>query len=195
MMTLHTFIHQGMASLSVLGLIGWLAQPAVGQTYLGGGYSNLISVKTSVYDAWGEAITLQREFALGNSRWQVNPTFHMGLLYADEAGGPFYNHTTTLSISPHVAYQLIRFKKIAFAPYVGPYLAWHNSLEEGFPYNSGDDLYLVTRGNRWVKGAEVGASISVAFTEQFSVKLTPLSVQLGNDGFRQGLYLLTFRIN
>lgn len=165
----------------------------MGQTYLGGGYTWFISTKKSFYDVQGGAITLQREIALGDSRWQVAPTLQVGFLYDGAKGDFFLNRTTTLSLSPSVAYELIRFKKLTVAPYVGPYATWFSSLQ-GFSLLS-EGFYAVERVNRWIGGVEVGAAFSIAFTEQFSVKLTPLNAQLGNNGFRQGMVLLLFRID
>lgn len=174
-------------------LIALLAQPAVGQTYLGGGYTWFISTKTSFYDVQGGAIALQREVTLGDSRWQVAPTLQVGFLYEGTEGDFFLNRTTTLSLSPSVAYELIRFKKFTFAPYVDPYATWFSSVQ-GYSLLS-EGFYAVERTNRWIGGVEVGAALSIAFTEHFSIKLTPLNAQLGNSGFRQGMVLLLFRIN
>lgn len=59
-----------------------------------------------------------------------------------------------------------------------------------------EGIYLTESTNRWLGGVEVGASLSFAFTEQFGVKLTPVSAQISNDGFRQGmLVLIAARIN
>ena len=191
MKPVYSSIRLSILLFGVLLLVGLLTQSVMGQTYLGGGYTEFFNRKIIKHDAQGGAISLQREMTLGDSRWQLAPIFQAGLLrdYMPEDDF-FLNRTVTLSVSPLVAYQLIRFKKFTFAPYVGPYVGWFTSLT-GTNVGFGEqDIYLVEKDTRWLGGVEVGASFSFAFTEQFGMKLTPISAQLGNNGFRQGMLLL-----
>ena len=186
MKTSRTLLRQNITALGALAFIVLLAQPVLSQTYLGGGYTEFLNREISRYDAQGAVITVQREIALGDSRWQLSPTLQAGLLrdyFSDQ--DYFLNRTITLSVGSQVGYQLIRFKKLTVTPYVGPYAAWFSSVQ-GTNVIGEEGIYLTESTNRWLGGVEVGASLSVAFTEQFGVKLTPLSAQIGNDGFRQG---------
>ncbi len=195
-MTLHAFTNWGIVLISILVLIGGLAQPVLSQTYLGGGYTEFLNREISRYDAQGAVITVQREITLGDSRWQLSPTLQAGLLrdyFPDQ--NYFLNRTVTLSVGSLVGYQLIRFKKLTVVPYVGSYVAWFSSVQ-GTNVIGEEGIYLTESTNRWLGGVEVGASLSVAFSEQFGVKVTPLSAQISNDGFRQGmLFLLAVRID
>ena len=195
-MTIHPFTHRGIILISILVLIGGLAQPVLSQTYLGGGYTEFLNREISRYDAQGIAMTVQREIVLGDSRWQLSPTLQAGLLrdyFPDQ--DYFLNRTVTLSVGSLVGYQLIRFKKLTVVPYAGPYAAWFSSVQ-GTNVTGEEGIYLTESTNRWLGGVEVGASLSFAFTEQFGVKVTPLSAQISNDGFRQGmLFLLAVRID
>ena len=196
MKTSRTLLRQNITALGALAFIVLLAQPVLSQTYLGGGYTEFLNREIYRYDAQGAVITVQREIALGDSRWQLSPTLQAGLLrdyFPDQ--DYLLNRTVTLSVGPLVGYQLIRFKKLTVTPYAGPYAAWFSSVQ-GTNVIGEEGIYLTESTNRWLGGVEVGASLSVAFTEQFGVKLTPLSAQIGNDGFRQGmLFLLAVRID
>ncbi len=196
MKTSHILIYQNTVALSILALIALLAQPVFSQTYLGAGYTEFLKRDISRYDAQGAVITVQREVTLGDSRWQLSPTLQAGLLrdyFPDQ--DYFLNRTVTLSLSSQVGYQLVRFKKLTVTPNAGPYAAWFSSVL-GTNVIGEEGIYLAESTNRWLGGVEVGASLSVAVTEQFGVKVTPLSAQIGNDGFRQGmLVLLAARIN
>ncbi len=196
-MTLHIFTYRGILLVTILVLIGGLTQPVFSQTYLGAGYTEFLKRETSGYDAQGAVITVQREITLGNSRWQIAPTLQAGLLrdyFPDQ--DYFLNRTVTLSLGPLVGYQLVRFKKFTLTPYAGPYAAWFSSVQGTNVGFGEEDIYLVESTNRWLGGVEVGASLSFAFTDQFGMKVTPVSGQISNDGFRQGaLLLLAVRID
>lgn len=176
-----------LGGLSTLVAFSIFTQPATAQVYLGSGYCEAIIGEN--YDiVSGVAITLQREVKLGNSRWRLNPMLHTGLLFNESKYPSRQGNTTTLSLSGPVSYDLVRFKKITLTPYLGPFISWLASYRE--------DLFFETPGriDRLFGGGETGLIVKLTFTEQFAVKLIPISAQFGNDFYRQAMLTLSFQL-
>ena len=173
-----------------------LALSAKAQTYVGLGYVEAYNITESVLDdARGVVITVQKEVRFGDSHWQLIPTLHAALLFSNLEDDNFPGYASTVSISPLVTYDLVRFKKITLAPYVGPSLSWLASLNADKV--TADDILFVSdvrQISRLQGGFEVGLAAYFQIADEFRIKLVPLSVQYGQDSFRQGMIILSFEI-
>ena len=172
----------------VLTALTLFTRPIMAQTYLGAGYAEAV-IDDNFYIVNGTVVSVQREEKLGKSRWQVVPTLHTALLFNDRTYDNVSGHTTTLSLSSPVSFNLIQSERITVAPYVGPFVSWLFSYREGAPF------FLEPRQiNRWFVGGETGLSVSFNFTDQWGVRLIPISAQFGNDFYRQAMFTLSFKL-
>lgn len=180
-------------SISILSIC---ILPANAQTYLGVGYAGTYNITESVIDdAYGVVIITQREVSLGNSYWRLIPTLHTALLFSKLGDDNFPAHTSVLSLSPLIAYDLIRFKKVTLTPYLGPALTWLASINaDQITVDNRTTVFDLERINRLQEGFEMGLAAYFQITDQFRIKLVPLSVQYGQDSFRQGMIILSFEL-
>jgi hypothetical protein len=150
-------------------------------------------------DVLGVAFTVQREIPLGEQqRWRVSSTLRFSFLVSGLYEQVFFAHTTTVSLTPRLSYDVLRFKKVTIAPYLGPSGIWLAAITaEDLDFPGGP--FVRRRVNRLMPGLELGGVVRITFTERFDVKIVPLSIQYGErlfqeDSFRQGSIALAFRL-
>ena len=90
---------------------------------------------------------------------------------------------------------MVRFKKIILAPYIGPSISWLASVN--VDKVTADNILVISdikQISRLQGGFEMGLAAYFQITDEFRIKLVPLSVQYGQDSFRQGMIILSFEI-
>ncbi len=176
------------SKILLLILIACLTAPlASAQVYVGAGYIESLFLEVStVDDAHGFNISIQKVQRLGSSRWRAEPGLQLGFLYSNIGRNFQPSYANTLSLTPAVSYDIIKARWITLTPYAGPFVNWITGMK------AGDLLFKPEQYNAWFVGVEIGLGIYLSFSENFSVKLVPFSYQTGNKLYRQGTISVLF---
>ena len=158
------------------------ATPA--QVYIGGGYAEAYLTEAPEDDATGIVISAEKEFKIDSGRWKLITAMHIGILYSKMGQQFLPAYSTTLSISPKISYDIIKLKRLTLAPFAGPFAGWLTGIQ------AGDLLYKPQQIGGLRYGVEVGLAANIAIHKKLHIKLVPVSIQYGNNFFKQGMVSL-----
>ncbi len=173
-------------------LFGYLLSPFNGcsQMFIGGGYTETYINGSAFNDVKGLSIDLQKEISISESnKWKIIPMAHIGFLTTriEQEFSPAY--TTTVSITPAISYRALKFGFLEVDAFGGPFASYILGLE------GGDSGIFESNKRSFLRGGlALGLSTTLKITEKFDIKFVPYSIQFGNNGFRNGLMSLYFKI-
>lgn len=144
----------------------------ISRTYFGGGFAGGLLSTSGLDEALGVSFKLQKEIGLGESRFRIDPTLNISLLYStiDRDIDPFYS--TITSLTPAIAYKLIQSKRLIVTPFVGPYANWIIGSR------SGSVLFEPAYINEIRFGFEFGLAANILIKDNFSIKVIPFTYQV-----------------
>ena len=176
------------ASLLIL-LLFLTLQEVKGQVYAGGSFVYASLSQSGLDDVTGFGIDIQKEFTREGSKINFHPTIHVTVLNSNvfRQVSPFY--ANTISFAPSVAYALLVRDRISIAPFASPFVGWLVG------YRDQDLFFDAGYMNEIIYGVQLGLEIKVALYENLEIKINPLTVQIGDNDFRQGMISVLFRVS
>ncbi|MCB0495804.1 MAG: hypothetical protein KDC79_06690 [Cyclobacteriaceae bacterium] len=177
--------------LFIIGLI--ICVQTNGQTYLGAGYAGGI-VQTpisSVDQAEGISISVIHEIQLGEGRWRFDPQLNAAFLFSqiNREVSPFY--TTRVSLSPNVAFQIIKQERFNFAPFTGLFASWGltNGSFSYFDFSTLQTKNESINESSFNYGFEFGIAMNIKVKDKLTIKLVPLDFQAALNEENKGNFV------
>ncbi|WMN11330.1 hypothetical protein QYS49_37985 [Marivirga salinae] len=159
------------------------------QIYAGGGFVYSSLSQQGLDDVTGFGIDIQKEFTHEGGKFSLNPTVHITVLNSNifREFNAFY--ANTISFAPSVGYKILEGNRISITPFASPFIGWLTG------YRNEDVFFDAGFRNEIIYGLEFGLEIKVALYENLELKLNPITFQIGDNDFRQGMISVLFRLS
>ncbi|WP_226391317.1 hypothetical protein [Penaeicola halotolerans] len=159
------------------------------QVYVGGGWSLIQFSPSGLDETQGFGLMVQRQLDLKRDRFSLSPTLQANVLNQRIDNDVFAELYVSIGLASHLNYDLIRWGKFSFTPFIGPSVNWVMGLRN-------NPVEVAPRDVNFVRvGVDAGAALSYAFSEDFSLKFIPLIYTFGNQNYVQGnFFTLLFQI-
>ncbi|SMG18246.1 hypothetical protein SAMN05661096_01046 [Marivirga sericea] len=176
-------------SMFFLVLVLSFAKSVQAQVYAGGGFVYSSLSKSGLDDVTGFGIDIQKEMQYAETKLNFVPTIHLSVLHSNvfRQVNAFYANSVVLS--PSFSYKLIESKRISISPFASPFLGWL------FAYRREDLLFEAGNRNEAIYGFEFGLEFKIEVYENLELKINPITLQIGDNDFRQGMVSVLFRLS
>ncbi|WP_375581301.1 hypothetical protein ABWH96_09955 [Marivirga tractuosa] len=175
--------------LALLPLFLISVKPLKAQVYAGGGFVYTSLSESGLDDVTGFGIDIQKEFTYKTSKLIFIPTVHLSVLHSNvfRQTNPFY--ANNFIFSPSIAYKLVEGNRISISPFASPFAGWL------FAYRDSDLFFDEGYRNEAIYGLEFGLEFKIKLYENLEFKINPITLQLGDNNFRQGMISMLFRLS
>ena len=162
-------------------LVFLLTQELTAQVYAGGGFVYSSLSKSSLDDVTGFGIDIQKEMRYAETKLSLIPTIHLAVLHSNVFRQTNAFYANSISFTPSFSYQLIKGNRISISPFAAPFLGWL------FAYRDQDLFFDEGYRNEAIYGLEFGIEINIKVYKNLELKINPISLQIGDNDFRQGM--------
>jgi len=176
-------------TLCLLVLLHILCDKIHAQVYAGGGFVYASLSNSGLDDVSGFGIDIQKEIRYGETNLSFIPTIHLTVLHSNvfRQVNPFY--ANTISLAPSASYKLLETNRVSISPFASPFLGWL------FAYRDQDLFLDEGYRNEAIYGMEFGVEFNIKVYEYLEIKINPITLQIGDNDFRQGMASLLFRLS
>lgn len=158
------------------------------QVYVGGGFVYASLSPSGLDDVTGFGVEFQKEINSEDTRFVFSPTVRFTMLNSTMYRDANAFYANSLSFSSILAYKVIDRKRFSISPYAAPFAGWLLAIR--FP----DAINFAGYRDEMIYGLEFGLEFQVALNESLAVKINPITLQFGDNNFRQGMISVLFRL-
>lgn len=173
--------------LFILSLTVW--SRSYSQVYAGGGFVYTSLSKSGLDDVSGFGIEIQKEIRFNQTKLSIIPRMHLTVLHSNVFRQVNAFYANTISLAPTISYKIIETDRISISPFASPFMGWL------FAYRDQDLFFDNGYRNEAIYGLEFGMEFTVRLYQFLEVKIDPITLQIGDNDFRQGMISLVFRLS
>lgn len=159
------------------------------QVYAGGGFVYASLSNSGLDDVSGFGIDIQKEIRYGETKLSFIPTIHLTVLHSNVFRPVNAFYANTISLAPSASYKLLETNRVSISPFASPFVGWL------FAYRDQDLFLDEGYRNEAIYGVDFGVEFNIKVYEYLEIKINPISLQIGDNNFRQGMASILFRLS
>jgi len=176
-------------AIFLLALVLVFIKPVPAQVYAGGGFVYSSLSKSGLDDVTGFGIDIQKEIKYAETKLSFAPTIHLSVLHSNAFRQVNAFYANNFIFSPSFTYKLLEGSRFSISPFASPFAGWL------FAYRDQDLFFDAGYRNEAIYGVEFGIEFKVNLYDNLTFKINPLTIQIGDNDFRQGMISLLFRLS
>jgi hypothetical protein len=173
----------------IISLFFFIQKTAQSQVFVGGGYVYSSLSQSGLDDVRGFGIDIQKELNYGETNWNFVPTLHLTVLNSNVFRQVNAFYANNFIFSPSVSYSLWKGNRISISPFASPFVGWL------FAIRRSDLIFDAAYINSAIYGLEFGLEFKVRLYENLELKINPITLQIGDNDFRQGMISVLFKLS